>query len=484
MKVVVVTSRTARKIIEELVARSGAVREGKLQVEVLALPVPVIGIFDAPTLTRLLERHRDRLAGSDLVLVPGGIPGDFSEASRRLGVPVAKASRDAGLLPRVLDYIAEGGTARPDKPAEEYLAVEASVEARIAFEAHGLRVPVRGPPMLLAAEVPPGAMDSTGLARRYLDEGADLIVIGYGGLDYSQPLVSMLAEEGVPAYAEAPGPREAQRLVDSGAIGLVVGPETAMELAGRIPRDIAIVVGDRSLEPLAKAVSRLRDKGHEAVFVDPVVGVPLVDMAATSLRYWSARALGVPLWFSAANVATNLYTDTHSVYVILAVWAAELGASTFLVVEDGYHTIHSVAEARRALEMVEAAWALRRPPAGPGVPWAFTIKQPDPPPPPHLSPEGAVLVEEPIEPRLDPGYFVVSVDHDRRLIIVEYREAGRTRKWAGANARHLARAVLRDVAVSREHAAYLGIELYKAELALRLGKTYVQDQEVLRPLWE
>jgi len=86
---------------------------------------------------------------------------------------------------------------------------------------------------------------------------------------------------------------------------------------------------------------------------------------------------------------------------------------------------------------------------------------------------------------MDKGYFLVSVDHGRGLILVEYREPGRPpRRWAGRRALALARRILSQVSVSPEHAAYLGGELYRAEEALRLGRTYVQDREVVRPPWE
>ena len=35
--------------------------------------------------------------------------------------------------------------------------------------------------------------------------------------------------------------------------------------------------------------------------------------------------------------------------------------------------------------------------------------------------------------------------------------------------------MLREVTLTQEHAAYLGKELEKAEIALKLGKQYVQD---------
>jgi len=398
MRVVVVTSSTAKAMIEEVVARSRAVREGRLEAEVLALPVPVIGVLDARAVAALLSRHADRVRGADLVLLPGSVSGDARVVEEALGVPVAKASRDAGMLPSVLDHVAEGGKLSRVEAAEEYLSAAPKLEARTAFNVAGVAVPARGPPMVLAAEVPPGARDPIGLAQRYAGEGAQMLVVGHSGdPDYTgraRELVSRLTRLGLPVLAEAPGPEAARALVGAGASGLVVSSRTAARLPGVVPGDTLVVVGDRDLDSLSRAVAALRGAGFEMVIADPVVGVPLLDFAATALRYWGARSLGVPLWFSAANVATSMWADTHSVYAVLASLAAELGASTFLVVEDQYHTVHSVGEARRALAMVEAAWARRRPPAGPGVPGVFAVKQAEPPPPPHVPVEGAERVPD------------------------------------------------------------------------------------------
>jgi len=488
MKIIVVTSRTAEQMIRRVVARSRSVAEGRARVEVLPLPVPAIGVLSSRSLGRLLEREKERIHGADIVLVPGGIQGSVAGLESVLGVPVAKASRDAGLLPLVIDYLVEGGDLSQEKAAEEYLRVEPMpVGQRTAYRLGSLDVPVRGPPVLLAAEIPPSPpRDPVEMAVEYVGEGARVVVVGY---DRASPeglarrVRAVRDAVGVPVVSEAPSVEAARAAVEAGAEGVSVSAGLAMKLAGRIPRDSFVLVGERDPEDLARAVEALARAGYSRIAVDPVVGVPMVDLADTAVRYKAAEGLGVPTWFSAANAANMVDADTHGVYALLAVLAVELGASFFLVVEDDYKTRHSTAEAREALRLAEAAWLRGRPPGGIGS-RLFVAKQPAPPPPPSIGVEGARLVEGPLPPRLEPGHFVVDVDHDRGLILVEYRRGGERRRWAGREARSLARAILREVDIGGEHAAYLGEELYKAELALRFGKTYVQDGDVLRPVWE
>ena len=488
MRIAVVTSKTAERMIREIVGRSRSYTSGQVEVDIVTLPVPAIGMLSAKGLARLLEREKERLTRSDLVLVPGSISGSVEPLSEVLGVRVVKASRDAGLLPLLIDYLAGGGDLSPDKPAEEYLRVEpGKVKTRTAYRLEGLEVPVRGPPVVIVAEIPPEPpRDPVEMALDYVAEGARLIVVGAmpgrtGGLE--SLIKKITAAVDVPVVSEAPTPGDAKRAVEAGAVGVSVSASMAGALAGMLPKDSFVLLGERDPEELVRAVEELSRAGYSRLAVDPVVGVPMVDLADTAFRYKAVEGLGVPIWFSAANAANSIDSDTHGVYAILAVLAVELGASFFLVVEDDYKTRHSVAEAREALALAEAAWARGRPPGGIGS-RLFVVKQPVKPPPPALDPEGAEAVLERIEPLLEPGHFVIEVDHDRRLIIVEYRRGRIRKKWAGRKARYLARRIARSVELGAEHAAYLGEELYKAELALRFGLTYIQDRDPIVPVWE
>ncbi len=76
------------------------------------------------------------------------------------------------------------------------------------------------------------------------------------------------------------------------------------------------------------------------------------------------------------------------------------------------------------------------------------------------------------------GYFVVVPLEESRVITVEHYAYDNTllRTIEGANARSLYLTVVENRWVSElSHAAYLGKELAKAELALQYGFKYVQD---------
>ena len=87
--------------------------------------------------------------------------------------------------------------------------------------------------------------------------------------------------------------------------------------------------------------------------------------------------------------------------------------------------------------------------------------------------------------RPDPrGWFVIDIDREREEIVVEhYMGYGKDAKLhcriRGKNAHELCATIARLGLVSRlDHACYLGRELQKAEIALKLGLRYEQDKEL------
>ncbi|MEA2639363.1 MAG: tetrahydromethanopterin S-methyltransferase subunit [Chloroflexota bacterium] len=101
-------------------------------------------------------------------------------------------------------------------------------------------------------------------------------------------------------------------------------------------------------------------------------------------------------------------------------------------------------------------------------------------------PEPIVVPTRPFQLR-DPdpnGFFVVLVDRPgARLLAEHYANSGELlHRIAGADAASLCGALVAWGLVTRlEHAAYLGRELTKAELALRQGWSYLQDEPLGLP---
>ena len=89
----------------------------------------------------------------------------------------------------------------------------------------------------------------------------------------------------------------------------------------------------------------------------------------------------------------------------------------------------------------------------------------------------------------DKGFFVILVDQNKKKIIVEHYNYVKDEKLIktgkineiieGTDAEELCDKIINKGLLSRlDHATYLGMELQKAEQALKHGLEYTQDEEL------
>jgi dihydropteroate synthase-like protein len=488
VRIALITSSTARELVESYVRTKAGVPA--LEITVIDIPVHAISMLSTETIARIIGKNvslAERLKGNDVILVPGSVRGDTSVISQILGKPVYKASKSLALLPQVLKHLASKGSLDTVKAAENVMTMSPPpVDYVEAFKVNGVSIPLRGPPMVLSAEIAYWADDEMfrRTLSRYAGEGAQIIVVGSSFESSPESLaekVSIAVELGYPVLAEAPGRDHAREALNSGASGLIISSDSADGILELLPSDRVLVVGDRSVERLEKVVGKAVEVGVSRIILDPVVGIPLVDLSSTVERYRLASKLGFPTLFSSANVTEEIEADSHSLHALLVVLALELGASVYHVVEDSYKTIHSVSEAREALNLAVEAYTRRESMRGYHS-RLLIVKQ-------GSRPEGALI--EPgervdyIEPRWDRrGYVRIEVNHERGVIVAAYIGYDGSRVVVeGRHGPSIARALIRRVGLEAEHAAYIGYELAKAEMALKLGKTYIQDEELLVTPW-
>ena len=92
--------------------------------------------------------------------------------------------------------------------------------------------------------------------------------------------------------------------------------------------------------------------------------------------------------------------------------------------------------------------------------------------------------------KMDPkGYFLIAIDREGSFIRVGYCKFTKlgnnpvndmVAEIKGKNALEIVNTLIREKFISTlQHAADMGIELHKAEMALKLNLKYVQDKELL-----
>jgi len=171
-------------------------------------------------------------------------------------------------------------------------------------------------------------------------------------------------------------------------------------------------------------------------------------------------------------VVELLDADSIGANALLAGIAMELGAAVIFTSEHSDKTRGSVAEMRRATEMM--ALARGRPyPKDLGVDLLVLKEKRRRREPPLGYGRSEKAMPVPREVVYDPcGNFRIGIEGDE-IVAVHDGVAIRGRRWED-----ILFTIIKEGRVSRlDHAGYLGRELSKAELALRFGRSFEQDGE-------
>jgi dihydropteroate synthase-like protein len=419
----------------------------------------------------------------DLVLVSGMCTASFETVERETGVPVYRGPRHAADLPLVLPLLGGLELSRT-VPADDFLArrkageaarylAKAEEEASFDLLIRGLKIGGTSR-MKVLAEVMDAQWreDLRAEVERVFSAGADIVDLGFG-FDATPEDVSRCfsALDGIdgPLAADTQDPALIRAAL--GRVDLVLSLHG--ENIPAIGKDVAkagaaavVVPGEGSLgENLAAA----EKAGIGALIADPIL--PPVGSGLTE-ALGRFRGHGRPLFFGAGNVVELLDADSVGANAVLAGIAMELGAAIIFTSEHSDKTRGSIAEMRRATEMM--ALARGRPyPKDLGIDLLILKEKRRRREPPLAFGSSEEAAEMPREVTYDPcGNFRIGIEGDE-IVAVHEGVAIRGKRWED-----VLHTIISDGKISRlDHAGYLGKELYKAHLALRFGRSFEQDGE-------
>jgi len=306
----------------------------------------------------------------------------------------------------------------------------------------------------------------------FFSSGADIVDLGFG-FDATPADVTRVfsALDGIdrPLAADTQDPALIRAALARADIILslqeenipLVGKEVARAGVGAV-----IVPGGSSL---AKNLTLAKRAGIRCIIADPLLRPVGSGLTGSLKKFGRSR---VPLFFGAGNVAELLDADSAGANALLAGMAMELGAAVIFTSEHSDKTRGSVREMRRAAEMM--VLARDRPyPKDLGI-VLRTLKEKRrrcEPPLEYHTVTTAKKIPEDIE--YDPkGNFRIGIEGDSIVAVIHGRAVSGTR-WQDVLYTLLSRG---DVSLL-DHAGYLGRELYKAELAIRYGRSFEQDGE-------
>jgi len=514
-KVLVVTGTLAADMVRK------AVKEVKKHdVDVLVMPIPVAAFITPEMFVSYAERVKLDLKTYDYVLLPGLSRGSAKIIEERLGVKAVKGPIHAYDLSVVLE-LEDLSILSSEEPADVVVGGKLVEEAKRILEEvernsrlHGcirvgqITVPALPPPIRVASEISfAHTLNDEMLlnrASRYLNDGADIIVLGFEAYnphpdDVERTVKTVKRYFDVPLAVDSSIPSEISRAVKAGAdMILNVNPLNVDSVVDYL-KDVAVVVvpvdpstsappKDPSMRVilLEKLISNLKSRGVTKILADAVLDPPYsVFKSLLSFYEFKLRNPDVPLLMGVGNVTELMDVDSVGVNGLLAVLAQEVGASILLTVEASQKTKGSTRELKTASQMVAISYYKGVPPKNLGLDMLILKDKRLRETP--LEVEGAEIVEAPergVEYPLDPlGVFKIRVNHDEGVIEALYVGSKGKILIKGRTAKSVGDAILIHGLISQlSHAMYLGRELAKAEEALRLSKNYVQEFPLFKSL--
>jgi dihydropteroate synthase-like protein len=497
MRALAVTGRLAEGMVREAVGD---------RADVLVMNVDVAS-FITPKMLREASP-----SSYDIILIPGAITADFGPVAAELGTKIRLGPKHAvdlrSVLP-LLDSVELSATVPACVLLEEKMRSEAraaisSLEAGsyAPLSIKGVKVGGASRMKVLAEIVDATRFDDgelAGIVRRYEGEGADMIDLGLPldaePADVARAVCVALGATGLPVSVDTLRP-------DLLRAGIEAGCDLVLSLDGSNLEDVGPMAADAGVPAvvlpgpeasLAENLRRALALGVSAM-ADPVLSPPLLGLAESICRYRDFHQAfpKVPLFFGAGNVTELLDADSPGANGLLAAIGAEVGASVLFTPEYSDKARGSIRELRRASEMVHLAGARKTPPKDLGLD-LLVLKEK------RRRPE-AEMPEEFIEVEAcgrggGGGEGVDGVDGDATVVCrrrMEMDPAGSFRigvatgkivvihdavTLVGVSARDLLAEIFDRGLVTRlDHAAYLGRELERSEIAIVLGRSYSQDE--------
>jgi dihydropteroate synthase-like protein len=510
MRVVLATGRKAEGMVKAAV-KAATAKVPHITCEVLTQNLNIAAFSTPRSLKIALENYDEsEKIDRDLILVSGFCRADFSDLEKELGTPIRLGPRHAYDIEEALQFVEEMEFS-PHTPADVFLAEKRRTNAkqqldelergvRETFSVKGVKIG-GGARMKVCAELVDATLmtedEIQRMVEHYLKSGADILDIGVH-IGATPEEVERAVQA---ALSFAPDVPISIDTVDAELIrvGIENGVDMVLSLnKDNIPavggvvaeRDVAAVVipdsesAHESPESLLANLKMADERGIARIIADPVLNTIGYGLAESLYNYYRFRLQerDVPLFFGVGNVTELTDADSIGINATLAGIASELSADILFTTECSDKARGSVRELRIASEMMLLSKARGSAPKDVGID-LLTLKEKRRKPVKSIPHDEKLIVAKKNETwNLDPkGCFRISIREgegagkgDKR-ICAQHSPSGS--RIIGESAQEIIDTILRLDLVSRlEHASYLGKELAKAELALRLDRSYEQDE--------
>ncbi len=521
MKVLLITGLLAENAVQHYA------QESRVKTKVLALKVPVAALLTPERITNALENLKRH--DFDVILIPGLTRGNTSIIADTTGIPTFKGPRYAADLPTVLDALDQVklSTVTPAcdilreelqrKALQELEAVEKNRDTLLKNKGNMLIRELaigKNFPMRVMAEIVDAALMANSeiqrLAKDYGKVGAEIIDVGMVAGE-ARPSDAKRAVEAVKSVVNLPvsidtlDPDEIREAVSAGADMILSADAGNIEKIAAFASDTAVVViptnqregyfpkkAEERVSFLEDTIEKARTLGMTRLIGDLILDPSNVLESLIAYREFANRNPDVPLFVGVSNITELVDADSIGVNALVAWLSSEVGASILLATEKSSKAKGSVREEVIASKMMFLAKKRGSVPKDLGIDLLILKDKRVREEPYNKEIEADVQVitvtEKSESTTLDTeGVFKITVDRDEETIVALHFTTLRMEKPLNIIKGKTAESVYSKIVelglvTQLDHAAYLGSELAKAEIALKTGKEYIQDSMLFKGL--
>lgn len=454
----------------------------------------------------------------DMILTPGLIKQDTKEIEENLKIPAFKGPSNAADISLTLDII-DKTTLSTTLPADKIIRDRQYKEAMNLINNYQSSDKVRELlmkkenlqigncllgldfPMRILGEIANATqLSETELlekSRYYIESGADMIDIGMNAGENNPEkagkMIRLIKDNyDIPVSIDTMNPKEINTAleneadlvlsIDHGNYDKVINNiEDHDAKAVMIPTNYKKNIIPHTAEEKVKSLESLDKKCENIITIadlllDPV-NSPSLTESVLAYKLYRERNPEKLMFFGVGNVSELMDSDSNGVHALLSGIAMELNANILFTPESSLKTRGSIKELKTASNMMFLAKMKESIPKNLGI---NLINYKD-----HYSKEDVKIdtenlpeIEAVADGKFTPdpkGSFKIILE-DNLIKAILYKDYKKNCVISGTTARAIYEEILRRKLISRmEHSAYLGMELEKAEIALKLDKTYIQD---------
>ncbi|OQX21245.1 MAG: hypothetical protein BWK75_03490 [Candidatus Altiarchaeales archaeon A3] len=530
MKIALLTSEKLKENAKNEVNKT---KGNGMNVEILGTDVEIAAFMKSADVVLMISNCIKKDKNFDFIILPGNFTGNTkvieenikTEAINTCKCPVViKGTKNLGDIGILLENI-EGLSVQEIeqlhfKPADEILKelIMEKLNDELKFIAHdgkarfeikGVRntkIMLNGIPKVVAEICDASIMSDEQLKERakyFTDAGAKIIDIGM--IPEAKPeevkrIIKAIREvTDVPFSIDTINQDEILEGVKYGAGMIMSIDRTNFKIVENF--DIPIVVIPRDEKGIKNPNERLKflenliadiKKINENIktIADLILDPPNFGLSESIALYGKFRKKhkDIAMLMGVGNVTELIDVDSHGINALLTAIAYELKIDLLFTPEYSTKAKNSVREINTAINMMYLSGRRNQPPKEVGIDLLILKDK-------HkvnfeLNCNKFFDAENfKFKKRLDKINFRIIVKDKIYVMLRENRSPAENPKICikGSKAEEIYQAILdyianQDLKISNEHCAYLGKELGKAEIALKLCKNYIQDEELFKSL--